>query len=220
MTRLTGFLWSSGLLSLALSACVYDGSQRCGPHQVLLTDDRCACDDGYVPGTSGCVPCGDDERESNGECVCVDGYARPAEGAACEVIPAELGTACDTESAPCAAGKYPVCHVTDGTQGYCTSVCSSSTDCDGGYRCHLDDADSYCRRPPLGYGKSCTTDDECADGDATFCETLQSHLCLVPCAAGKTNVCFEGEVCCDFTVFQPICVPQDSCASQSGKVVP
>jgi hypothetical protein len=90
--HLSGFVWLSAFLSVAPSACVYDDSQRCGPHQVLLGADRCACEAGYVPGASGCLPCGEDERESNGECVCVDGYARPAEHAECELVPAALGT--------------------------------------------------------------------------------------------------------------------------------
>jgi hypothetical protein len=214
--RFFGFVWVSALLSVAPSACVYDASERCGPHQVLLGADRCACDEGYVPSTNGCVPCGEDERESNGECVCVDGFARPADGAACELIPAALGEDCGPDSAPCDP-DYPLCHESEGTPSYCTNACQSDDDCTGGYKCHLDGADSYCRRPPLGYGDSCKTDDDCADGEATFCETIQSKLCLVPCAAGKTDGCFEGEVCCDFTLFNPICVPNDACTEKGGK---
>jgi hypothetical protein len=215
--QLFGFVWLGTLLGMALSACVYDDSQRCGPHQVLLGSDRCACEAGYVPGDSGCVPCGEDERESNGECVCIEGYARPAEDAACELIPEALGTACDTEGAPCRNEQYPLCHATDGTHGYCTSGCASSADCNGGYQCHEDGADSFCRRPPVGYGDSCQSDDDCAEGEATYCDTIQSHLCLVRCSAGNTDVCFEGEGCCDFTIFDPICVPDGVCAMKGGK---
>jgi hypothetical protein len=214
--RLTGLIWLSALLSVAPSACVYDAGQRCGPHQTEIDKDRCICEEGYVPGAAGCVPCGAHETASNGVCVCDDDYARPADGAACEPIPAALGTACDTTTAPCAAGPYPLCHVTDGSDGYCTKACGADQDCDGGYKCHVDGADSYCRRPPLGYGDTCQSDDDCATGEATYCETLQSNLCLVPCAAGKTDVCFEGEVCCDFSVFEPICVPSNACSDKGG----
>jgi hypothetical protein len=217
--RLSALVWLSTLLGAAPSACVYDGDHRCGPHQQLISNDRCACEAGYVPGTEGCIPCGDNERESNGECVCVSGYARAAVGAACEAVPAELGAACDTTSAPCSLGKYPLCHVTSGTSGYCTNGCSSASVCDGGYKCHQDGADSYCRRPPLGYGNSCKTDADCSAGEATFCEKIQSNLCLVPCSAGHSDVCFEGEVCCNFVLFNPICVPSDSCTSMSGTEV-
>jgi hypothetical protein len=218
--RFFGLIWLGALLSVAVSACVYDSDERCGPHQVLIEKDRCICEMDYVPGPAGCVPCGDHEQASNGACVCVDDYARPAEGAACEPIPAALGAACDSEAAPCADGPYSLCHVTDGTSGYCTSACSSDDDCDGGYRCHEDGADSFCRRPPLGYGDSCKVQDDCAQGEATYCETLQSKLCLVPCAPGNTDVCFEGEVCCDFVVFEPICVPNNACTEKSGTPVP
>ena len=218
MKRLIGFVWLSALLSVALSACVYDGDHRCGPHQQILDNDRCGCDDGYVPGTAGCVPCGDNEVASNGECLCVEGYARPATDAACDPIPDALGVACDTDSAPCPAGKYSLCQVTDETSGYCTNTCSEATDCDGGYRCHEDGAESYCRRPPVGYLDACESDADC-QGEATFCETIRTHQCLVPCSAGNTGVCFEGEVCCNFSLFEPICVPNDACTSMTGTEV-
>lgn len=220
MVRLSGLVLLGALLSVGPSACVYDAANRCGPHQLILDNDRCGCEAGYVPGTAGCIPCGDNERETNGACVCVKGFARPADGAACEPLPAALGTACDSESTPCEPGsKYTLCHVTDGTSGYCTSACASQDDCDGGYKCHEDGADSFCRRPPLGYGDSCKTDDDCAGGEATFCEKFQQHICLVPCSAGKTDVCFEGESCCDFVIFHPICVPTDQCSANAGTVV-
>lgn len=217
MKRLTALLLSSVLIGIAPLACVYDSDEPCGPRQQLISADRCACEAGYVPGESGCVPCGADERESGGECVCVEGFARRADGAACEPIPAELGVACDVESAPCPAGKYPLCRVTDGTAGYCTNDCDDAGDCDGGYACQRDGADSFCRRPPVGHGLSCQSDEDCAGGEATYCETFQSHLCLVPCSAGNTEGCFGGEVCCDFTLFEPICVPGDACTSSGGK---
>jgi hypothetical protein len=219
--RLSALVLLGVLLSVAPSGCVYDPDQRCGPHQTLLDNDRCACEAGYVPGTAGCVPCADNERESNGSCVCVDGFARAAEGAACEEIPAELGATCDNQSAACQPGsKYPLCHLLDdGTAGYCTSACSSDDDCDGGYKCHHDGTKGFCRRPPVGYGASCTNDEDCASGEATFCETIQQHICLVPCSAGKTDVCFEGEACCDFVLFHPICVPSNACTQNMGTVV-
>jgi hypothetical protein len=218
--RLSGLVLLGLVLSVAPVACVYDGDNRCGPHQVLLSEDRCACDDDYIPGPGGCVPCGENERASNGSCVCVDGFARAADNAACAEIPAELGADCDTDSTPCPDGsKYPLCHVVNGTSGYCTSTCADSGDCDGGYKCHQNGSDSFCRRPPIDYGNSCQTADDCAGGEATFCETIQSHLCLVPCEAGKTDGCFEGDVCCDFAIFHPICVPSNACESMTGTVI-
>lgn len=200
------------------AACVYDPDERCGPHQRYLEPDRCECIDGYVPAAEGCEPCGERERESNGACVCVEGYARGSEGAACEEIPGELGVACDAET-PCPTGRYERCQPVDGDGGYCTSACSDDGDCDGGYRCQGSGADAFCRRPPTGFGQTCQTDADCADGEATYCDTIQSHLCLVRCAAGNTDVCFVGESCCDFTIFAPICTPSAACAQNGGKVL-
>lgn len=218
MKRISCLLGLSALGALLAPACVYDPDQRCGPHQVEIDNDRCACEAGYVPGESGCVPCAEHELAVNGSCNCVEGYARPAEGEACEPIPTSLGGDCDTDSAPCVDESYPLCHPTEGTSGYCTSSCSDDADCQGGYACHADGADSYCRRPPLGYGKSCETSDDCADGEATYCEALRTHTCIVPCQAGRTDVCFEGEVCCDFAIFEPVCVPAAACEANGTEL--
>jgi hypothetical protein len=204
-----------GVLPLA---CVYDGSQRCGPHQTLISNDRCTCDTGYVPSDAGCVPCGEHEQEQGGECICTSGYARPADGAACEPIPEALGSAC-SHDADCTNDAYPLCHVSEGTQGYCTNACQSSDDCDGGYLCHEDGNDSYCRRQATGYGDACQSDDDCT-GEASYCDTISRNLCLVPCSAGHSDVCFEGEVCCDFVVFTPICVPSAACSDNGGTALP
>lgn len=199
-------------------ACVYDGDDRCGPNQVSISHDRCACQEGFVPGANGCVACGANEAPSNGVCACVEGYARANDAARCERPPEELGVACDTESDSCPEA-YPLCHVTDGTSGYCTNTCTSSEDCDGGYKCQ-EASESFCRRPPVGLGDRCDSDADCADGEATACEMIQSHLCLVPCAAGDTAGCFVGDACCAFPGPFVVCVPADACTSANfGMVV-
>jgi hypothetical protein len=213
LKRLSGLLAVCGLLGIIASACVYDSSDRCGPNQRSISSDRCVCADGFVPGTNGCMPCGEHELAFNGACVCEDGYARASAAEACEPIPDELGAACDTESTPCAAEKYSLCHVNDGTSGYCTNTCSSASDCDGGYKCQ-EGGESFCRRPPLGFGDTCKSDDDCT-GEATVCETIQSHLCLVPCAAGDTAGCFIGDVCCEFPGPFVACVPSDACTPEN-----
>lgn len=212
LKRLYGFVIASALLGLLPTACLYDSGDRCGPHQVTISNDRCACEDNYVPSTSGCVACGENEKSTNGACVCVVGYGRASPAEACEPIPAELGAECDTDGAPCPEGTaYPLCHVTDGTSGYCTNTCSSSEDCDGGYKCQEGGEENYCRRPPLGFGDDCDSDEDCAGGEATACEATQSHLCLVPCAAGDSAGCFVGDVCCGFPGDFVVCVPTEAC---------
>lgn len=205
--------------SVLPTACVYDPDQRCGPHQRYLEPDRCECIDGYVPAEEGCEPCGEHERESNGACVCEAGYARPSDAAPCEEVPDLLGLACDSDAAPCPAGPYELCHAVDGTSGYCTSACSDDADCDGGYRCQGSGSDAFCRRPPVGFGEKCQSDADCAEGEATYCDTIQSNLCLVRCSAGNTDVCFVGESCCNFVIFEPICTPSAACTQNGGQVL-
>jgi hypothetical protein len=216
--RLTSFFLLSTLCGVIASACVYDPDDRCGPHQLEIDNDQCVCETGFVPGDAGCVPCAENEEERAGACICADGFARPTDAEACAPIPEALGAACDVEADPCADEPYPLCHATDGTSGYCTSSCSSDGDCTGGYKCHVEGNEGFCRRPPLGHGATCASDADCEGGDATFCETLSSKQCLVPCQAGDTDVCFEGEACCDFLVFAPICVPADVCAEMGNPV--
>jgi hypothetical protein len=217
--RLSALLLTSTLLGLGVPGCVYDPDDRCGELQHEIDNDRCVCDAGYVPSDTGCVPCGDHEVEKNGACECVPGFARPAEGATCEEIPAELGIACD-DSTPCLeGGKYPLCHVTEDAAGYCTSTCTDDGDCGGGYRCQADGEAGFCRRPPVGFGDDCDSDADCT-GEATFCETIQSHVCLVRCSAGKTAGCFVGDVCCDYSLFEPVCVPATACTKNGGLEVP
>jgi hypothetical protein len=213
--RTVPLLWLSSLCFAVSSACVYDPDARCGPHQTEISNDRCTCEPGYVFGTTGCAPCPDNEEERSGQCVCSDGYARPAADAACEAVPDELGISCEPDGDDCPE-RYPVCHETPEKGAYCTtSGCSSSADCEAGYMCEEDAEGSYCRRPPLGYGKSCASQDDCAEGEATFCELLQTRQCIVACTAETTDVCFEGEVCCDFSLFNAgtVCTPAKDCVA-------
>lgn len=219
LKRFSGLVSLSALVGLLPLACVYDDGQRCGPHQRIISNDRCACEEGFVASDAGCVPCAENEKATNGECICVDGFARPADGAACEPIPQELGAACDAEGGAC-SDKFPLCHVADSGSSYCTNSCKTDADCTGGFKCHEDDAGNYCRRQALGYGDSCESDADCAGKEASYCETLSRNICLVPCSAGHTDGCFEGESCCDFVVFAPICVPSAACTDNGGKVVP
>lgn len=219
--RLSGWVCLCGLFGLVPSACLYDGDDRCGPHQVSISNDRCACEENFIPGANGCVPCGENEVSLNGACSCADGFARANIGDPCELPPAELGVECDTESNPCTEARYPLCHVTEGTSGYCTNECGSSDDCDGAYKCQgQEGGESFCRRPPVGLSDSCDSDADCEGKEATACEAIQSHQCLVPCAAGDTAGCFVGDACCSFPGPFVACVPAFACtAANFGMVV-
>lgn len=171
--------------------------------------------------TAGCLvdsdaPCGaNQDLDDDGACVCVAGTGLDDDGHRCiamEPAPPGLGLACD-ETSPCADPGYSRCQISEASDDYCTSEgCSSSSDCEAGYACRETQSDSYCERPPLGQGAACTSDEDCADGEATYCESQISNQCLVSgCEVGS---CFEGSTCCDLRSLgapDTLCVPAGEC---------
>jgi hypothetical protein len=194
--------------------CVYDSSNRCGPHQVMYGDSlRCVCDSTSAYSATGCTPCGEHEVPGPAGCACEPGYAKPAAGAACSEVPMGLGSPCST-SEPCADPTFAVCAPGADGSGYCTNACAAAEDCSGGYACNTSAAESFCQRPPTGTGVSCTSDADCAGTESTYCDSFVTHACLVQGCTVSPNDCFSGTECCDLSAFgvpQPICVAQGGC---------
>lgn len=80
---------------------------------------------------------------------------------------------------------------------------------------------------PEGQGEPCESSADCATFEATFCDTLQSHTCLVRgCASGESS-CLSSEECCDLSVYpvagldmaDGLCIPQGLCDTAGGSVV-
>ncbi|MEO8180956.1 MAG: hypothetical protein ABI895_19145 [Deltaproteobacteria bacterium] len=200
-------------MAALIAGCVYDSDDRCSPDQTLLSEAFCLCPEDSVLIANDCVPCGENEVAGSGGCVCAAGFSRPAEGAACEVLPSTLGVACDTASTPCADATDRLCHAASGTAGYCTRACTSSADCEGGYACDTAATPAYCRRPPVRAGKACMTAADCAGTEAPVCESFMAHACVVVCAPATPD-CFPGTKCCDFTMRgapAPFCLPEGAC---------
>lgn len=210
---------ASTILAFAIVGCVYDSDQRCGEGQVLETEgsETCICAPGYATTPTGCVRCGQHETAGATGCVCEAGYSRASETAPCTATPAGLGTACDATSNPCMDATYNFCHATSGTAGYCTvQNCTSETGCSGGYVCDLAASPSYCRRPPVGAGTPCESDANCAGTEATYCDTSQSHSCVVQGCTLAPDNCFTGTECCDLSIYgitAPLCVPAGACST-------
>jgi hypothetical protein len=203
-----------GSATFAHAACVYDGDQPCGVGQVLDHEYlRCVCAPGSAYTPAGCVACGANEVADAQGCSCVEGYVRPTPDAACEPAPSGLGEACD-ENSPCADPTYSQC-VTSANGGYCTNIgCGGPGDCQGGYACDTSAVPSVCRRPPVGQGRSCQTSADCADSEATYCDSFVTHSCLVQGCTLSPDDCFTGSECCDlsgFNVPRPICVAEGTC---------
>ena len=204
------------LLGAMPSACTYNASDRCGPHQVMYENLRCVCDAQSAPTDTGCVLCTADEVPSSTGCTCKPGYTKPGAGGVCAPTPMGLGTACDANT-PCTDPKFAHCEAGADGKGYCTDTgCSSSADCTGGYACDAQVTPSICRRPPVGAGVSCTSDADCAGTEATYCDTFLAHSCLVQGCSVTPDNCFSGSECCDLTMFgipKPICIPQGTCST-------
>ncbi len=211
--------WSRACLvvaaSAAMAACIYDDDHRCGPNMELSVVEACNCVAGYVREGSVCVHCPDHETEKHGACVCDVGYQRTTEGAVCSVIPsAGLGAAC-SESEPCRDEDFSYCAEASNGDRYCTRAgCSAPTDCADGYACSGTGPSAYCRRSPVGMASACTSAQDCAGTEATYCETLLSHSCLVEGCSLAENDCFTGWECCDASSYDvplPICIPEGKC---------
>ncbi len=175
--------WSTALL---LPGCIVDRDSPCGPDQELNELGTCAC----VPGTE------------------LDSDRRRCEPA--PDVPAGLGESC--EDMGCGGTEFPHCQQS-AVADYCTSEgCAASADCEGGYACNTSGETTFCERPPVGQGEPCASDADCADGEATFCETQFSNVCLV--SDCEASGCFEGYTCCDLTSLglgASLCVPEGEC---------
>jgi hypothetical protein len=210
-----GSAWLA-LAGLVAAGCIYDSNDRCGPHMMLSDIATCVCVDGYVLENTACVACPEREHEKNGACVCDDGLQRLSEGAACTDVPeAGLGAVCSNAS-PCLDPEFSLCAAASNGDRYCTSSgCSTLADCPAGYDCaHPEAGASFCRRSPVGQGATCAGDADCAGGEATFCEPLFSHACLVQGCSLTANDCFDGWECCDVSAYNmpiPICIPAGNC---------
>ena len=210
-----GLLVAVGL-SLVPASCIYDPDHRCGPNQHLGANSTCLCDDGLVSQGQSCVPCGENEVWAAGVCTCAEGFSRgPGADAACE--PGGPGASCDPSAATtgCEDTAFSTCRDRGGGVGYCTSACESDMDCLRGFVCDTTSEPASCKMAAVGEGDACTTAEDCADNDATYCETALVHVCLVPgCSVDNVLSCSEGWRCCDVRALglnMTLCTPEGQC---------
>ena len=196
------------LLSASLlSSCLVDPDHRCGTHQVLQ-GDLCACEAGYGLTGNQCLACGENEIGSLDGCACAPGFGRTDATLPCTPTDA-LGQACSVD-ADCTDMLFSYCASAD-QNGYCTRPdCASSADCSNDYSCNQRGTRSFCQRPPSGFGMTCQTTADCAAFEASYCEALSSHSCLLSGCKVDPSTCPGDWACCDIALLgNSLCLPQD-----------
>jgi hypothetical protein len=195
-----------GLALVAAGSCVYDGDHRCGPHQVLNTDDLelCVCDEHSAATADGCVPCAAHEVPGATGCECETGYARPSPNKPC--TKAETSGTGGTTSSGGQTGTNSDAGTTSsagegGTTGGETSSCDSDDDCTDGDVCNTKLSPSVCVKRPEGLGKACTGNADCAGTEATFCDMIVTKACAVEGCSLDPDNCLPGYTCCDLSGF-------------------
>ncbi len=211
--------------ALLAPGCLVDLDDRCGAHQRYDQDsEACLCDGDFARQGDGCVRCGENETGSVDGCVCVAGFSRRNAESPC-VATAGLGEACAAD-ADC-GDEYDYCaKPADADEGYCTaSGCSTEADCPTDYGCNLRQEPRFCERPPKGLGTACTSNQDCASFDASYCETVSAKACLVNDCAPDPSKCHGDWVCCDIGLLsQSLCIPpselEDGNCPAGGTLVP
>ena len=165
---------------MAPSACVYDGSQRCGPHQVLL---------GAIAARAKRATCpGERLRSVRGGRAGVERRVRvrgrlrtPRRG---RRLRADAGSAGhrlrhrqravhrrEVPAVPRHGRNAGLLHQRVRERSTIATAATSATKT-------APTASAAGRRSATA--TAAQSDDDCAEGEATYCETIQSHLCLVP----------------------------------------
>lgn len=196
--------------------CILDHN-RCDAHQVELHGAYavCVCAEGAVANANGvgCTPCAENEVVQNGACACAPGSAKATPDAGC--TKSELGAACNAAQ-PCSSA-YPYCVSTGTADGYCSlQNCTSNADCPVGFSCEKAAGTRYCHRPPTGLGAACGASADCAAFDANYCETLQSHTCILQGCATGAVACPNEWACCDYSAL--LGSPLSICSAPASQV--
>ena len=70
---------------------------------------------------------------------------------------------------------------------------------------------------PTGLGVACTTHDDCAGYDASFCDNFHFSYCLIPACTIDPESCPQDWECCDLSIFgveELLCVPANTCPTR------
>jgi hypothetical protein len=80
--------------------------------------------------------------------------------------------------------------------------------------CAADDTRAACKKGPTGFGTACASDADCMGFEASHCETLQAHVCVVAGCTKSPDTCQGGQSCCDLNglgIPLTLCLPPGQC---------
>jgi hypothetical protein len=177
-----------------LGGCLYNADTPCGPAMDFdAASGVCVCQPDAISTGTGCTACAADEVVVDGACACPAGEAKDAADVC--VVAHGLGDACQSD-ADCTSAMYGRCAPTD----TCTNACASDADCGGSFTCAVWEPRPYCRAWS-GLGDTCTSNADCVGTDAVFCDTYQSHTCIVQGCSLTADDCPRDNTCCDFSSY-------------------
>ena len=200
------------LLWFAQSCLLVDPNDRCDLPFVQV-ENTCACPEGTTEVDRDCIACPPHSSTIVGLCLCDEGWVETEDGS-CALAPEGLGAPCDAATL-CTDPSFDRCTSAGADPGYCTtSGCATTDDCPGEYACNTDATPTFCQKPPEGLFAPCNSSEECASFEATYCEVVYAHVCLVEdCSTTAQDCGFPGFTCCDFSGFglPNLCVPEGYC---------
>jgi hypothetical protein len=187
-TRDWAWLWLAALGS----GCLVNTDKVCGDDFVRTRNNTCACPKGTVAREGHCVS--EDEPGDD------DATGDPTGGTEPDSTRDGGATSVNHGSADAAT--------TANTNG--SAECASSSDCDGDQLCDVHDT-GQCKPAPVGFDRPCSSSDDCASSEATYCDTFSTGACQIEGCKEADGRCPGDLACCDFAIIgTSLCVPQEN----------
>lgn len=200
-------VWVSLCFGAFASACLVDTSKVCGDNFVEAKDGTCVCPEDQVVKAGKCAkadkpnkpaPSKDDETTSDQGADEDDEADDGPPSTASDAAAANQDGAASNDAGP----------VTEPTEA--VPKCTSSTECAEGELCDVHDR-GQCQPAPEGLGSDCSSADDCAGTEATYCELFSTRTCQIEGCKELDGVCPGDMVCCEYAVLSnSLCVTADS----------
>lgn len=208
-------VWVSLCFGAFASACLVDTSKVCGDNFVEAEDGSCVCPEGQVVKAGKCAkadkpskpaPSKDDDTTSGQDPDEADDTENEDDGPPAPASDAAAAKDGGATSDPTGNDASPT--PTEPTEDM--PKCTSSTECAEGELCDVHET-GQCQPAPGGLGSDCSSADDCAGTEATYCELFSTRTCQIEGCKELDGVCPGDMVCCEYAVLSnSLCVTADS----------